>query len=273
MPSSTTSFTFEEAEIYINSFRSSINSFFLKQKLSSYKNSESHYHARSELIYCLKGLINCQVENCLWIIPEKSALWIPAGQLHKGFGAGDVEFFTTFIDEKYSNAMPREAFVMRPSPLLRELISTSASFDQSYSDNTPESRIFSVLFDELRKADRFDLIVPMPKDLRLQFMIEQILRAPADKTTHAEWAARLALSERSFSRLIMQDLGMTLGRWRHQLHISIAIPKIRNGETVQKISHDLGYANSSSFITMFKNIMYIPPNKFAVKTRKRKTFF
>lgn len=62
---------------------------------------------------------------------------------------------------------------------------------------------------------------------------------------------------------------MTFGRWRHQMHISIAIPKIRNGESIQKVAHELGYENSSSFINMFKNIMLMSPSRFGAKTRHR----
>ena len=160
--------------------------------------------------------------------------------------------------------------MIEPTVLLRELILKSVSLKQSYEKNSAECRFFSVLFDEIGHAQRLNLIVPMPTDPRLQLLVEQLIANPADKTSHGEWAARLALSERNFSRIIMQQLGMTLGRWRHQLHITIAIPRIRSGETIQKVAHDLGYENASSFISMFKSIMHNPPNRFVTITRNRK---
>ncbi|KAB8037164.1 AraC family transcriptional regulator [Janthinobacterium aquaticum] len=250
--------------------KTKINAFHSQDKLPSYLDARSHSHVRAELLYCAKGLINVQVGKCLWVVPENCAVWIPSRIAHRSFGSGFVEYCAIFVDIKQAASLPHEAFVIEPTVLLRELILKSVSLKQSYEKNSAECRFFSVLFDEIGHAQRLNLIVPMPTDPRLQLLVEQLIANPADKTSHGEWAARLALSERNFSRIIMQQLGMTLGRWRHQLHITIAIPRIRSGETIQKVAHDLGYENASSFISMFKSIMHNPPNRFVTITRNRK---
>lgn len=257
-------------EAYFNSFRSPINAFQSNVELHAYHHAEPHTHVRSELLFCARGLLNCQVGKCLWVVPENAALWIPAGAIHRGFGSGHAEYCAVFVDASHAARLPHEAFVIQPSVLLRELIVKSVSLDQAYQEDSAEHRLFQVMFDEIAAARRLDLVVPMPSDVRLQYMVEHLIAHPSDKTSHGEWAARLALSERSFSRIVMQQLGMTFCRWRHQLHISIAIPRIRSGETIQKVAHDLGYENSSSFIGMFKNIMRISPSRFAVITRHRR---
>lgn len=39
----------------------------------------------------------------------------------------------------------------------------------------------------------------------------------------AHWAKRLAMSERSLARLVDAETGLTLGRWRQQLQLLVAV--------------------------------------------------
>lgn len=270
MPATDISIILDDFERCVNGIESPVSTFFWVEDFATYNATPSHQHERGELLFCSKGLMNCQVGRCLWVIPENAALWIPAGTKHRGLGCTYAEFYAVYIDRENSMLLPDEPFVIHSSLLLRELIVKSASFSKSYEKEGIESRLFKVMLDEIACAERRELIVPMPANPRLQWMFEHLISNPADKTSQSEWAARLALSTRSFSRIVMQELGMTFGRWRHQMHISIAIPKIRNGESIQKVAHELGYETSSSFINMFKNIMKFPPSYFGAKTRYRK---
>ncbi len=41
-----------------------------------------HHHAKSQFLLILKGVVSCEVEGGLWVVPPQSALWIPGGVLH-----------------------------------------------------------------------------------------------------------------------------------------------------------------------------------------------
>ena len=78
----------------------------------------------------------------------------------------------------------------------------------------------------------------------------------------AEWAKRIAMSERTLARLIVTETGMTFGRWRQQLHIIIALQRLSSGHSVQTVSQDLGYESVSAFITMFKKALGKSPGRY-----------
>jgi len=72
-------------------------------------------------------------------------------------------------------------------------------------------------------------------------------------------AARYAISERTFARLVLKETGITFGRWRQRLHILVALQRLSAGSSV---STDLGYENPSALITMFKKTMGKSPRRF-----------
>jgi AraC-like DNA-binding protein len=89
-----------------------------------------------------------------------------------------------------------------------------------------------------------------------------LLNNPGDRGTIEEIAARYAMSERTFARLVLKETGMTFGRWRQRLHILVALQRLSAGSSVQTVSLDLGYETPSAFITMFKKAMGKSPRRF-----------
>ena len=75
---------------------------------------------------------------------------------------------------------------------------------------------------------------------------------PADPTTVEQWARRLGLSPRHFSRLFKAETGVTFSTWRALHHVEHALVMLAAGHTVTRVAMDLGYASTSSFIEMFK---------------------
>ncbi|NKJ40456.1 AraC-like DNA-binding protein [Rhizobium sp. SG570] len=94
-------------------------------------------------------------------------------------------------------------------------------------------------------------------------MIAAALTAePSDRRTLGEWAAHVAMSERSLKRLMVQETRLTFGRWRRQLHLVIALRELASGATVQRVSSDLGYESATAFILMFKNALGTTPTRY-----------
>jgi len=102
----------------------------------------------------------------------------------------------------------------------------------------------------------------MPRDLRLRRLAQMMLDDPTDKTSKADWATRVGMSERSMSRLLLQELGMSFGRWRRQLHVILALQLLTEGQSVQAVALDLGYENASGFVTMFRKAVGKPPARY-----------
>jgi AraC-like DNA-binding protein len=79
-----------------------------------------------------------------------------------------------------------------------------------------------------------------------------------------EWARRIGVSERSLSRLLMQEAGMSFGRWRRQLHIVLSLQRLTQGERADR-ALALGYESASGFVTMFRKAMGKPPARYLIE--------
>jgi len=67
------------------------------------------------------------------------------------------------------------------------------------------------------------------------------------------------------SRLLLQETGVSFGRWRRQLHIILSLRRLTRGESVQAVALDLGYESSSGFVTMFRKAVGKPPARYLLE--------
>ncbi|WP_062380674.1 AraC family transcriptional regulator [Pseudomonas abietaniphila] len=222
----------------------------------------THQHRKSQLIYSVRGILNCEIERGVWIVPPQCALWIPGDLPHSAWGSGVLECYCLFVEQGVAPGLPTTCCTISVSPLLRELLLRATAISELYAPGGREERLLAVLLDELVAAPVEDLHLPMPRDPRLRRLAEMILATPADKTPKTAWATRIGMSERSMSRLLLQETGMSFGRWRRQLHVILALQRLNKGESVQTVAFELGYENASGFVTMFRKAVGKPPGRY-----------
>lgn len=221
-----------------------------------------HQHRKAQLIYSVRGTLNCEIEEGVWIVPPQCAIWIPGDLPHASRGAGETECYCLFVEPDAAPELPKTCCTILVSPLLRELLLKAAGFPESYPLGGREDRLIAALLDELVAAPVEDLHLPMPRDSRLRRLAAMMLADPTDKTSKADWATRIGMSERSMSRLLLHEAGMSFGRWRRQLHVILAIQRLTKGESVQTVAMELGYENASGFVTMFRKAVGKPPARY-----------
>lgn len=222
----------------------------------------THQHRKAQLIYSVRGILNCEIEDGVWIVPPQCALWIPGDLPHSAWGSGEVECHCLFIEPDAAPDLPSSCCTISVSPFLRELMLKATTVPELYEPGGREERLLAVLLDELVAAPVEDLHLPMPYDPRLRRLAEMLLAAPADKTSKAAWARRIGMSERSMSRLLLHEIGMSFSRWRRQLHVTLALQQMTKGESVQSVALELGYENASGFVTMFRKTVGKPPARY-----------
>lgn len=232
-----------------------------KSVSKNWENSR-HQHRKAQLIYSVRGILNCEIEDGVWIVPPQCAIWIPGDLPHSARGAGETECYCLFIEPDAAPDLPKTCCTISVSPLLRELLLKAASYPELYAQGGREERLIATLLDELIAAPVEDLHLPMPCDPRLRRLADMMLADPTDKTSKADWATRIGMSERSMSRLLLQEIGMSFGRWRRQLHVILALQRLTKGESVQTVALDLGYENASGFVTMFRKAVGKPPARY-----------
>lgn len=224
-----------------------------------------HRHRKAQLIYSVRGVLNCEVDAGVWIVPPQCALWIPGDLLHAVRGSGQTECYCLFVEPDTVLGLPAVCCTLAVSPLLRELLFKASGFEALYAEHGPQARLIATLLDELCAAPVEDLHLPLPSDRRLRQLTQGLLVQPASKLSGAQWARRIGMSERSMSRLLLQEVGMSFGRWRRQLHVILSLQRLARGESVQTVALELGYESASGFVTMFRKAMGKPPARYLLE--------
>ena len=229
--------------------------------------TDFHRHRKGELVLTLRGVITCEVEGGLWVVPPQSALWIPGGVLHKARAAGTVECYVTFIDPGAALNLPPTCCTLSTTPLMRELVIRSASLPLLYPEGGMASHLATLLLDEIAMAPAGNLHLSMPTDARLRRIVEMMMTNPAERGTIQTWARHAGLSERTLARLLTQETGLSFGRWRQQLHLMLAVKWLGTGSSVQQVADGLGYESAGSFVTMFRKALGTSPGRYMAERR------
>ncbi|MBN9474303.1 MAG: AraC family transcriptional regulator [Bordetella sp. SCN 67-23] len=220
-----------------------------------------HRHRKGQLILALRGSVTCHVPTGLWMVPPQCAVWIPPGMAHSNRVSQHGQVCLLFV-EPDTAPLPEVCCTLSISPLLRELILYLAAESTDYSPDGPTHRLVGVLLEQLGRMPTEHLHLPVPAHSRLRRIADALASDPANRSTVAEWAQEVAMSERSLARLIKAETGMSFGRWRQQLHVIVALQRLSAGRTVQRVAMDLGYESVSAFITMFRKAMGKPPGRY-----------
>jgi AraC-like DNA-binding protein len=221
-----------------------------------------HCHAKGQILLVQRGALSCDVDGGLWIVPPRSAVWIPGGALHAVKATGALEGYNAFIDPDVGAHLPKICCAVSVTPLLRELLTRAAHLPYFYDEGGVNTRLVAVLLDELAVAQVEDLHLPMPTDTRLRGVLDEMMASPADRGTLESWAKRARMSARTFGRLIGQETGMSFGRWRQQLGVMLAVKWLAGGATIQQVAADLGYESVPSFVTMFRKVLGTSPGRY-----------
>jgi len=223
---------------------------------------DPHRHRKGQILLVQRGALSCEVEGGLWIVPPRSAIWIPGGALHAIRASGALEGYNAFIDPDVGTHLPRACCAVSVTPLFRELLTRAAHLPYFYEEAGANARLVAVLLDELATAQIEDLHLPMPTDPRLRAIVEEMIASPADRGTLDVWAQRAGMSERTLMRLIRRETGMSLGRWRQQLGVVLAVKWLAGGASIQQTAGDLGYESVPSFVTMFRKALGTSPGRY-----------
>lgn len=224
--------------------------------------SKPHAHRESQLMYLVRGEMICEGSNALWIVPPQSALWIPGGVTHRIRGRAPLEGYSVFLNPRAAPNLPKDCCAVSVTPLFRELLLRLATRPALYDVKGPDARLVTVLLDELATVSIEKHRLPMPIDPRLRRLVDAMAAEPAIGATTKTWAKWIGVSERTLNRVLVEETGLSFGRWRQQLHIILALQKLSRGAAVQNVALDLGYENASSFVTMFRKALGTSPARY-----------
>jgi AraC-like DNA-binding protein len=221
-----------------------------------------HRHAKAQILLVQQGALSCEVEGGLWIVPPRSAVWIPGGALHSIKATDALEGYGAFVAPDIDVKLRPGCCTVAVTPLLRELLFRAAELPLLYEEGGVNARLIAVLLDEIASAKVENLHLSMPTDPRLRAMVERMMAAPAARGTLASWARQVGLSQRTLERLISRQTGMGFARWRQQLGVILAVQWLAGGASIQQVATDLGYESVPSFVTMFRKTIGTSPGRY-----------
>ncbi|CAH1694648.1 AraC family transcriptional regulator [Hyphomicrobiales bacterium] len=221
-----------------------------------------HSHVRGQFFFVENGLVHVQTSRGSWLLPPHRAGWIPPGVSHKIRLSGVVSGWGVLVTPDASQGLPAEPCVVGVSDLMGALVRRAANWQSKEQLDDEQERIVAVLLDEVRRARREPLHLPMPVDHRLLRVAMALLQHPDDRRTLADLSKDAGLSARTARRLFQAETGVTFMRWREQARLSHAMERLAHGDAVASVADGLGYATPSNFIAMFRRVYGEPPGRY-----------
>ncbi len=225
-----------------------------------------HVHRKGQLILALHGAVTCIVGKDIWIVPPNCGAWIPGGVPHSARATANARLNYLFVEPGAAN-LPENSCTLSVSPMIRAMVDRLAREATEYPPDSHAARIARVLLDELADMPREGLNLTISNNIKIRAIADALIVDPADRSTLADWAKRVAMSERSLARLLIRETGLTFGRWRQQLHLVVALRELASGKTVQTVAAELGYESVNAFITMFKKALGSTPAQYFATRR------
>lgn len=221
-----------------------------------------HNHPWVQFSYASSGVLEVQTVQGRFIAPPQRAVWIPAGINHRVQCSAQTQIRSLYIDNQVLSDPPHNCRVVEVSPLLKELIHSFGQLPVEYDEQGAEGRLAAVLLDQLTDAPDMGLMLPLPADKRLQKIVAQLQKQPDISDTLSQWAQRLHVSEKTLSRLFVQQTGLTFRRWRQRLRLLNALPLLEQRQAVTEVALVCGYESTSAFIAAFGEHFGTTPGEF-----------
>lgn len=224
--------------------------------------AERHSHEWMQLSYAAEGVIEVATDSGRYAAAPLCAVWIPAGVAHSVHCAPDTQIRSLYVASSALPANRRHCTVIAVAPLLRELIRAFGMLPIEYDEQGMDGRLVAVLLDQLLAAPEMGLSLPWPQDARLRRLCKDLHAHPDSRKSLADYSAVFSLSERTLSRLFLQQTGLTFRLWRQRSRLLASLPLLERGERVTDVALACGYDSMSAFIAAFREQMGGTPTDF-----------
>ena len=221
-----------------------------------------HSHQRAQLCYAVSGVLSVVTDTNSFILPPRRAIWLPAGMNHQVACRGPVQLHVVYLDPDINSELQKACRVFETSSLVRALIEEVLTFEVAYDEEGREGKLVRLLLDEITRMPNININAPMPEDVRLLRVCNQILANPADTRDIDDWASIAGMGRRTFTRAFKDETGMGLSTWRQQVRLMEALSLLHAGHSVTAVAYDVGYESPSAFTAMFHRTFGMPPSQF-----------
>jgi AraC-like DNA-binding protein/quercetin dioxygenase-like cupin family protein len=207
-----------------------------------------HTHEEHQLVWTPSGVLTVVTDDGTWVLPPTRALLIPGGVAHETIATAASTMRSAYLNPRLCPVPWTEPQPVAAPPLLAELINYLAG---ALPDER-RARAEALLLDLLEPVAAAVIDAPLPRDPRARQVARSLRRHPADARTLAEWGRTVGASSRTLARLFHQETGIGFERWRVQVRLRAALPRLAAGEPVGNVARRVGYETASAFVAAFR---------------------
>lgn len=217
----------------------------------------THTHPTHQLAWARSGVVTIGVGDTTWVLPPSRALFVPAGVPHTTAGAPAADMHSLYLRPTHCPPLWSAPTVLAASPMFAALV---GHLGGKLGDDA-RGRAEAVLFDVLTPAPVASAELTWPRDDRARRVADALAADPADTRDAATWAQAVGTSERTLSRLFVDETGVGFGRWRTRLRVRTALELLAAGTPVAVAGRHVGYRTASAFIAAFRRELGVTPSR------------
>lgn len=223
-----------------------------------------HQHETGQLVFAISGVMLIEAGQSWWTVPPQRALWVPPRQPHSIQMLSNTEmravyFASPLMEQATGIAQRNDVHVVVASPLIRELV--LGLFDEQRCQDM-RHLMAQLLLHALRETECLPTDLPMPTDLKLRKALTTLM-------TNNDWmlplndvAARVAMSERVFTRRFTADVGISFRAWRQRARIIASLDLLALNHSTKAIAQKAGFATSAAYASAFRKLLKCTPSRF-----------
>lgn len=226
---------------------------------------EFHYH-KNDIItahsclwgdfnFSFNGVLEFKINQKLFLSPPSYGFWIPPHTEHCSVAVAEhiTHYICIRIHPRLCKQLNIECKTLSISPFFRHTVAELLGQKKlNYPAKDYQQHLLQILFDQLLFASGYDQYLPQTEHPVLKPILQKLADPSRLNQSLPKIFAEIHFSERHILRLCQQELNMSVSEWRNRIKIIYAISQLQQGISIKRIGYDLGYQQSSSFISFFK---------------------
>ncbi|MFU0841090.1 MAG: hypothetical protein ACFWTZ_00460 [Burkholderia sp.] len=219
-----------------------------------------HSHPNGQFAVAIKGLVCLETETNRYVVPKRCAVWTPPGVRHYGLLGRDAQAFYFLISPEQCKGFPSEPVRLMLNAMTFEMLLYLSHHDSEMKPGSHCERIALVAIEQLAMARRLPAgFAPIPDDPLLRALAVDMCNPDNYALDNKAWAERLSMSERTLSRRILQETGLSFRLWRQHIRFLPALTLLAQGKSVEEVADKMHYETSSAFIIAFRRVFGMTP--------------
>lgn len=230
--------------------------------------SPPHSHADPMLAWCYRGTVWVHLQDARWRLAPGQGVWIPADTPHTAHHEpGSTGCYTYIPDAALLAPVDEVTRVLVPRAVQEMLLHLGINDMPTDLRVRIQSTLIEMLQQPLPESASEWGEVPIPADERVAPLVQAVLADPGDPRSAIELFLAHGLHERTVLRIFQNDVGMSFGRWRTGVRMTLGARLIVDGTPIGAAAHRCGYATTSAFSAAFKERFGLTPRQHVARVQ------